>query len=326
MTVWVVPIETVTNRYSEMWNRLWPEWWPFAEFIAGDDTFGGEIRQGDFLDIVGTNIYKASQVFRIGSLIRAGEIKEGDVLFFHDLWFPLTPIFYMLDCLGLDVKVAGILHCGSYARHDLLHRSGMNDWACDVERGWFRRVDRIYAFSHHHLRLLEQHRGVSPSKVCVVPFPYDLLEIKSYRSTEKRLEVVYPNRPGPDKGNEVVEKLRAEGIEVFETWKECNDREEYLTALGQAKYAVSWPPSETYGIAMMEAGWLGAMPLVPRRLSYRDLYGKTFRSLDDVIAQIKSGLVERMTGPWDNIPQKDEYRLCRVCNPAGPIQEDMEGL
>lgn len=300
--IWTVPIEPLSGRYSSDWNRWFDlEWGNSTRWIFGESV-SREIKTGDFLDVHNTHRYKASQVVEIARLLQQGQIKENDVLFFHDLWFPLEQVFYMLDAVGLDVKVAGYLHCGSYSRHDLLHRSGMNDWAADVERGWFKRLDLIMVFSQHHAQQLQQHRGVPDYKIKVVPFPYKLDEIKQYSSDRKTIKVVWPHRPGPDKitreGKWLLDKLKQDNIQVFSTWEECDSKADYFRALGRAEFALCWPPSETFGIAAMEAGFLGAMPIVPNRLSYRFLYDRRFDTAQNAHKFISNEEPEAVSGPW----------------------------
>jgi len=301
--IWTVPIEPLEGRYSADWNRWFAATWGEQTRWIYGDSVSGEIGTGDFLDVFNTHKYKASQVIKIAELIEAGAIKENDCLFFHDLWFPLEQVFYMLDARGLDVKVAGFMHCGSYSRHDLLHRSGMNDWAADVERGWLRRLDRILVFSEHHKRQLMTHRGVPDFKVRVVPFPAALHDLEYYRSDQKSIRVLWPHRPGPDKvspeGERLIAKLEESGQHVYRTWERCSSKSEYYKALGRAEFVVCWPPSETFGIAAMEAGYLGAMPIVPNRLSYRDLYSHRFDTVDSAFKFIMECKPIHVHGPWE---------------------------
>jgi glycosyltransferase involved in cell wall biosynthesis len=194
------------------------------------------------------------------------------------------------------------MHCGSYSRFDLLHRSGMNDWASDVERGWLRRVDKIMVFSEHHKRQLIEHRSVPEFKIRVVPFPAALGDLEYHRSEHKSIRVVWPHRPGPDKASEegrrLLSMLEESGL-VFRTWERCKAKPEYYHALGRAEYVVCWPPSETFGIAAMEGGYLGAMPIVPNRLSYKELYSHRFDTVDSAFKYITTRKPIPIHGPWE---------------------------
>lgn len=305
MTVWVVPIEPLEMRYSAQWRRWFAEEWPQARFIDGT-TLTDRIEVGSFLDVYGTNYYKASQVMAIADLLRNNEIQNGDTLFFLDLWFPLEQVFYMLDGGDTAVAVSGILHAGSYDPHDFLARKGMAPWAQYMEQGWLARVNQIFVFSEFHRDMVcAAYSGVPGlrTRIEVAPFPYKVAELDKYRSSTKDYQVVFPHRMDPEKSPEIVSFLRRRGISVITT--AGRSKEDYYRILGRSEFAVSWAEQETYGIAMMEASYLGAMPVVPNRLSYRDLYPDFCRedSLEEVAKAIQRGGVSRNAegaapGPW----------------------------
>ena len=54
-------------------------------------------------------------------------------------------------------------------------------------------------------------------------------------------------------------------------------REEYAALLRQGDVVVSTARHEFFGIAMLEAVCAGCRPLVPDRLSYRELYPRAYR-------------------------------------------------
>lgn len=275
MTVWSVPIEPVPQRYSSDWRRWFREEWPDSKWIDGE-ALTDKIESGSFLDVVGTNFYKASQVQKIARLIREKQIRDGDVLFFHDLWFPLEQVFYMLDGLRLDVKVVGYLHAGSYDVNDFLHHQGMDVWASEVEAGWFKRVDKILVMSDYHRQVLVQRRAVDVSKVFLVDFPYRWGELDKYRTRnweDRMWDVVFPHNPArKEKSPELLEAMLDAGLSVAVPHRMCRTKEEYFKMVADARYAVSWNWQETYGIAMAEANRLGCIPLVPNRLCYPELY------------------------------------------------------
>ena len=61
----------------------------------------------------------------------------------------------------------------------------------------------------------------------------------------------------------------------------CQDRQltkdEYHTLLGQAKIVFSANLQETLGISMYEGALVGAIPLVPDRLSYTEMFDDWFK-------------------------------------------------
>jgi len=289
MSIWHVPIEPIEDRYSAQWMRWFKEEYSEDEFIWGTP-LSEEVETGSFLDVYSTHHYKATQVQQIAKLMRDGAIADGDVLVFHDMWFPLEQIFYMLDATALDVKTVGILHAGSYDPNDFLHRSGMSVWGQDVENGWFKRIDRVVVFSEYHKQLVLQNRKLLASKVRVLPFPYKLEELEQYRVTHKVHDVVFPHRLDPEKSPWLIEELRRRGHSVVVTKEEAGSKGGYYQVLGSAKFVVSWNRQETFGIAMLEALYLGAHCLMPNRLSYPELYDKRFivRATKDMVWRVEA--------------------------------------
>lgn len=308
MKIWHVFIEPVENRYPQLWARWFSEEIEsrngFYEeldgrskhgFIRGDTQFRTNIKNGSFLDVTSTVAYKASQLIKIAKYIDQGKIVEGDMLFFHDLWFPLEMLYYLIDGLKIDLKVRGILHAGTYDVNDFTYKRGMSSWGADIEKAWFRRVEQVYVCSNYHAKLLQTEREIPMWKTVYVDFPYKWKELDRYRNDEKDIEVVFPHRLDAEKCPELIAKLREKGVEVFVTANKGLSREEYLRVLGRAKYAVSWSYQETFGIAMAEAFRLGAIPLVPNRLSYPELFPEVclFDSQEGLVGAVTSGYSPR---------------------------------
>jgi len=254
-------------------------------WVLGEELTKG-IEQGEFLDVCGTNFYKAKQVQELARLIHGGEISDGDSVFFLDLWFPLEQLFYMLDGIGLDVKVGGVLHAGAYDDHDFLSRKGMGWWAAPIEAAWWSRCDDVFVFSEFHRKMLMRERSVR--NIRVVEFPYDATELNKYRRTKKDLQCVFPHRMAPEKSPWLIDEMRASGIDVTTT--AGMSKTEYYLTLSRAQYSVSWNEQETFGIAMAESAYLGAHCLMPRRLSYPELWRREsiVDSVSEMISVIKS--------------------------------------
>lgn len=79
---------------------------------------------------------------------------------------------------------------------------------------------------------------------------------------------------------------------------ELPERGDYLALLGRAHVAVSTAIHEFYGVAMLEATHLGALPLVPARLSYPELFGADacYRDDDDLAARLEHAAREFVAG------------------------------
>jgi len=76
---------------------------------------------------------------------------------------------------------------------------------------------------------------------------------------------------------------------------EPTDRLEYARLLSSADVAVSTASNEFFGLAMIEACYAGAYPLVPDRLAYPELYPASFRygSSEQLAARLRGLIGDR---------------------------------
>jgi glycosyltransferase involved in cell wall biosynthesis len=84
-------------------------------------------------------------------------------------------------------------------------------------------------------------------------------------------------------------------------WGFAASRSDYLELVGRAHIVVSAAVQEFFGLSVLEAVHLGARPLVPDRLAYRELFPASYRYQDDAdLLRILGELVERWsTGRLD---------------------------
>jgi len=76
---------------------------------------------------------------------------------------------------------------------------------------------------------------------------------------------------------------------------EPTSREEYAALLASADVAVSTATNEFFGLAMVEACYAGATPLVPDRLAYPELYGPESRyaNAGELVARLRGHILHR---------------------------------
>ncbi|MBI5232703.1 MAG: DUF3524 domain-containing protein [Coriobacteriales bacterium] len=76
---------------------------------------------------------------------------------------------------------------------------------------------------------------------------------------------------------------------------EPEDRDQYARVLASADIAVSTSLNEFFGLAMIEACYAGAYPLVPDRLAYPELYPAEMRysGRDQLVARLRSLVLDR---------------------------------
>lgn len=282
-----IPIEPLEERYSAQWITWFEKEFkenniPFVTVFGQPLT--DKITTGSFLDVCGTNYYKASQLQHLCEMLFNGTIKNGDDLFFHDLWFPgIEMLAYIRDGMGIDFSISGCLHAGSYDPYDFLSKKGMTFWAKGLEESWFRIFDLIFVATDFHKRLLLETRKIDGRKVIVTGFPihYD----PPSERIEKENIVVFPHRLDSEKNphyfdymvHSIKEKYPQNDWQFIKTKTCCNNKSEYYKLLHRAKIAVSFADQETWGIAQQEALFAGCFPVVPNRLSYAEMYPPMFQ-------------------------------------------------
>jgi hypothetical protein len=100
-----------------------------------------------------------------------------------------------------------------------------------------------------------------------------------YKNMPKRDLILFPHRIAPEKQVEIFRDL-AEHLPQYE-FVVCQDQQltknEYHNLLGEAKMVFSANLQETLGISCYEGAVVDAIPMVPDRLSYREMYLDTFK-------------------------------------------------
>lgn len=95
----------------------------------------------------------------------------------------------------------------------------------------------------------------------------------------KRDLILFPHRIAPEKQVEIFRDLK-EQLPQYE-FVVCQDQQltknEYHNLLGEAKIVFSASLQETLGIGCYEGALVDAMPMVPDRLSYKEMYYDTFK-------------------------------------------------
>ena len=95
----------------------------------------------------------------------------------------------------------------------------------------------------------------------------------------KRDLILFPHRIAPEKQVEIFRDLK-EHLPQYE-FVVCQDqhltKNEYHNLLGEAKLVFSANLQETLGISCYEGAIVDAIPMVPDRLSYTEMYFDTFK-------------------------------------------------
>lgn len=311
-----IPIEPIEQRYSTQWAQ-----WFLTEFkearlhvetVHGGNT-SGVIKDGSFLDVTETNIYKTSQLLQILQILADYDDSYPLILFFHDIWFPgLEAIAYVREGRNLkNLRICGCLHAGSYDSYDFLNKVGMTPWAKFMEYAWFNTiVDEIFVATHFHKNLIVETRGYRASntpelrgKIHVTGFPIyqqSFVDKKMY-SVKRPDTITFPHRLDTEKQPDLFVQIASVMQTEYPEWQwivtkeHCSTKGEYYETLHNSKIAISFALQETWGIAMQEATLCGAIPLCPARLSYLEMYPYQF--LYENTAHLREKIVEFMRNP-----------------------------
>lgn len=291
----LVPIEPIEERYSAQWLRWFTNHlkqnhidhtiYDPSQYLVTGETL--TIENGEFLDVVKTNWYKAKQLDLIMEAFKRKKVYNGDSFLFLDGWFPgVEMLAYVRDGLNLNVGIYGIFHAGTWDQHDFLTRQGMESWARPLENSWFGIYNKIFVATEYHRQLLLQTRHVYPSMIDVIFFPM-LTDWCNYYLGEDRFKdsIVFPHRLAPEKQPELFnafqvqlkEKMPNKDFWYIVTKKQARNKFAYYKLLRQSQFSISFALQETWGIAMIESVLCNCIPIVPDRLSYSELYPNIFK-------------------------------------------------
>ena len=305
-TVYLVDLEPVETRYTAQWKTHLPAMLRKEKhevhIISGPSDIPTATTPGAFLNFGGTNIYKANQVEQLGRLFCAGSIKAGDHFIFTDAWHPgIINLKYMSELLGIPVITHGLWHAGSYDPQDFLGRLvGNKPWVRNAEKSFFHAFDHNYFATNFHIEIfvtnlfndyptenpwLEEDlkdiiAGEDPRFIRTGwPMEYMDSTLTMYKNMPKRDLILFPHRIAPEKQVDIFRDL-SQHLPQYE-FVVCQDQQltknEYHNLLGEAKIVFSANLQETLGISCYEGAVVDAIPMVPDRLSYSEMYYDTFK-------------------------------------------------
>jgi hypothetical protein len=305
MTVYIVDLESIPTRYTCQWKTHLPalieKHGHEVVAISGPDNIPSIPTPGMFLNFSATNVYKAVQVEKISRLFCEGKIKDGDYFLFTDAWHPgVINLKYMIDLLGINAKIGGLWHAGSYDKWDGLGRLiGNKPWVRNAEKSFFHAFDHNYFATEFHVKIFfdnllhdgypsenawyyeDWNERYESEKIVRSGWPMEYMdgELTLYKNMTKRDLILFPHRIAPEKQVEIFRDLKAQ-LPQYE-FVVCQDQQltknEYHNLLGEAKIVFSANLQETLGISCYEGAIVDAIPMVPNRLSYTEMYYDTFK-------------------------------------------------
>jgi hypothetical protein len=300
-TIWIFSLEPIQTRYTGEWYTHVPK--ILATNLS--DKFNivqvngiqkdSQLTPGAFLNFSDTNYWKSSQLCTFLEHYNNGETSPNDHFLFTDFWNPtVIQVKYIKELLGLKWVLHGLAHAGSYDPQDFLGRIiGDAKWVRHAENSFFHAFDHTYFATEFHIDLFartfedvaasrfwspfQQHIG----KIVRTGWPMEYMEktLRPYVGKKKRDLILFPHRIAPEKQVEIFRDL-AKHLPQYE-FVVCQDskltKTEYHTLLSEAKIIFSANLQETLGISCYEGVLVDAIPMVPDRLSYCEMYDENFK-------------------------------------------------
>ena len=341
--VFLIDLEAVETRYTGQWKTHVPTLLRKAghnvQIISGPTDIPTATTPGAFLNFGGTNIYKSAQVEQMGRLFCSGSVHPGDHFIFTDAWHPgIINLKYMSELLGIPVTTHGLWHAGSYDPQDFLGRLvGNKPWVRHAEKSFFHAFDYNYFATQFHIEmfytnllndyptenpwfeedLADLRAGTLTDKIVRTGWPMEYMDdtLTVYKNMPKRDLILFPHRIAPEKQVEIFRDL-ATNLPQYE-FVVCQDQQltknEYHNLLGEAKMVFSANLQETLGISCYEGAVVDAIPMVPDRLSYTEMYyegfkypspwTESFEAYTYHRAELCSKIMEHMDNYTTRIPQ-----------------------
>lgn len=324
-TIWIVPIEPIDQRYTKQWYEEIPRLiidkavgWNVVTIEA--ETVADKTTSGAFLDFANTNIYKARQVEIIGNMFNNGEVKPYDRFLVTDAWsFVVPAIRYMSDLLKIPVDIHGIWHAGAYDPTDILGMQMGKPWPWLFEQSVYHACNYNYYATEFHKKMFLKNLSIQEQyhfKAVVSGQPHSAIidYFNQNPPLPKEDYIMWPHRYNADKQPEIAEDI-AKTVDIQFTQKMNLTKDQYYTKLRTAKAVFSCSLHENLGISMMEGVLAGAIPIVPDRASYSEMYldcfkypSKYTKSIADYNANKSAmiGIIVNMMNNYDGYKEKLE--------------------
>lgn len=211
--LYYLPLEPYVERYTYLMSAV--DGWAESKFkehgipfkrVEGDK-LGDSIGCGVVLDCFGRNYYSNSQVNKVITLIKAGEVKDGDVIYTEDFWTSgIESLFYIRQMTGIKFKIGCFIHAQSVDDTDFAW--DMRDWMRPIEQGYGKSYDFIITCSHILKQLCISAGVGNADNIHVVGLPYNSKRLKEqlasmgFKKPESKEGVIFSSRFDDEKDPE----------------------------------------------------------------------------------------------------------------------------
>jgi glycosyltransferase involved in cell wall biosynthesis len=236
----------------------------------------------------------------------------------------------MSELLGIPVVTHGLWHAGSYDPQDFLGRLiGNAPWVRHAETSFYHAFDHNWFATDFHINMFGKNlldwnhdmggmttKQLNDHGIYRTGWPMEYMQdtLLEYKGMEKRNLILFPHRIAPEKQVDIFRDLK-ERLPQYE-FVVCQDQQltknEYHNLLGESKLVFSANLQETLGISWYEGAIVGAIPMMPDRLSYSEMALEEFKypshwteSYDQYVAnreQVCDRIVEYMDNYSNYIP------------------------
>jgi glycosyltransferase involved in cell wall biosynthesis len=187
-------------------------------------------------------------------------------------------------------------HAGSYDPQDFLGRLiGDKPWVRMAERSMFECFDHNYFATDFHIdmflhnlmdlgRLADKEtvdQMFQLGKIVRSGWPMEYLEdtLLNYKNISKENIILFPHRLAPEKQLDTFLDLKKSmpQYEFIVCQEKQLDKNQYHTLLGKSKMVFSANLQETLGISWYEGALVDCIPMIPDRLSYKEMALEEFK-------------------------------------------------
>jgi hypothetical protein len=313
--LYYLPLENIDMRYTTHLDRDFRNY--LSKFMVGnyhiieaDISNTNEIVTGSFLDAGLTIRSKSKQIYALAKLYESGIIKDNDVVFTTDLWFPgIESIAYLNYFYNKKVKLKGVIHAGSFTDTDFVR--DMERWAKNFEDMIFDISDTIFVASNFISFDILKKRMIQPNKIIVSGLPLDFITMDKYKKDNKKEDIIVFNGRNVDEKQpwlfDQLKEIMPQYVYV-NTHKLKLSKESYYNLLSKSKVVVSFALQENFGYGIQEAVYLGCIPILPDRLVYKEQFSNTYRykTFLDCIEKIQSAMNGDIISPIKKINNNNE--------------------
>jgi hypothetical protein len=187
----------------------------------------------------------------------------------------------MSELLDIPVEIHSIWHAGAYDPTDILGYKMSKPWPWHMEQGWYYASDYNYYASESHRTMFLKNLNIDPAyhnRAIRSGQPHDHI-VKAFselQPQQKENKVMWPHRLNSDKQPEIADDL-GNTFNVIKTQSLGLSKDDYYKMMASCKVLFSCALHENLGISMMEGCLAGAIPVVPDRCSYTEIYLPEFK-------------------------------------------------